>query len=203
MPAEPGSVPPAPPKTLPHALSRAAKAGALNVGLEDRLGKTLNTYAEAMEKASLGFRPESCIYRAWADSGCLWDDTGRRCSTAARPRDRRHVLDPLASHLVVLDRARHEGQGERQDGEVGIGRRSVCVSCCMLIAERLCVLIGLYLTTRSMKSAAAPKQEQYRLQVEEAEDKLVQMTETAIGLMKAVLENVSRSDVDPAQLTVS
>jgi len=43
----------------------------------------------------------------------------------------------------------------------------------------------------SMKSAAAPKQEQYRLQVEEAEDKLVQMTETAIGLMKAVLENVS------------
>jgi hypothetical protein len=42
-----------------------------------------------------------------------------------------------------------------------------------------------------MKSAAAPKQEQYRLQVEEAEDKLVQMTETAIGLMKAVLENVS------------
>jgi hypothetical protein len=41
-----------------------------------------------------------------------------------------------------------------------------------------------------MKATAAPKQEQYRLQVEEAEDKLVQMTETAIGLMKAVLENV-------------
>ena len=64
MPAEPGSAPPAPPKTLPHALSRAAKAGALNVGLEDRLGKTLNTYSEAMEKASLGSRPESCIRRA-------------------------------------------------------------------------------------------------------------------------------------------
>ena len=30
----------------------------------------------------------------------------------------------------------------------------------------------------------------YRLHVEEAEDKLVQNTETAIGLMKAVLENV-------------
>lgn len=29
-----------------------------------------------------------------------------------------------------------------------------------------------------------------RLHVEEAEDKLVQATETAIGLMKAVLENV-------------
>jgi hypothetical protein len=141
MPAEPGSTPPAPPKTLPHALSRAAKAGALNVGLEDRLGKTLNTYSEAMEKASLDSTPESCIYRARADSGCLWDDTGRRCSTAARPRDRRHFLDPLASHLVVFDRARHEGQGERQDGEVGIGRRSVCVSCCISIAKVLCVLI--------------------------------------------------------------
>jgi len=57
MPAEPGSTPPAPPKTLPHALSRAAKAGALNVGLEDRLGKTLNTYSEAMEKASRFYPP--------------------------------------------------------------------------------------------------------------------------------------------------
>lgn len=42
-----------------------------------------------------------------------------------------------------------------------------------------------------LKSAAPAKQEQFRLQVEEAEDQLVQMTETAIGLMKAVLENVS------------
>jgi len=50
MPAEPTDLPPPPPKTLPHALSRAAKAGALNVGLEERLGKTLNTYADAMEK---------------------------------------------------------------------------------------------------------------------------------------------------------
>ena len=43
-----------------------------------------------------------------------------------------------------------------------------------------------------LKTANAKTQEQARLQVEEAEDKLVQMTETAIGLMKAVLENVSR-----------
>lgn len=42
-----------------------------------------------------------------------------------------------------------------------------------------------------LKTAGAKTQEQARLQVEEAEDKLVQMTETAIGLMKAVLENVS------------
>jgi hypothetical protein len=44
-----------------------------------------------------------------------------------------------------------------------------------------------------LKTASAKTQEQARLQVEEAEDKLVQMTETAIGLMKAVLENVSIS----------
>ncbi len=56
----------------------------------------------------------------------------------------------------------------------------------------------------ALKSAAPAKQEQpgecnpvgrgtplmTRLHVEEAEDKLVQCTETAIGLMKAVLENV-------------
>lgn len=44
----------------------------------------------------------------------------------------------------------------------------------------------------ALKSAGPAKQEQARLHVEEAEDKLVQGTETAIGLMKAVLENVSR-----------
>lgn len=43
--------------------------------------------------------------------------------------------------------------------------------------------------SRSLKSAGPKTQEQARLQVEEAEDKLVQTTETAIGLMKAVLEN--------------
>jgi hypothetical protein len=57
----------------------------------------------------------------------------------------------------------------------------------------------------SLKAAPPAKQEQarfvdsldpdladkgVRLHVEEAEDKLVQCTETAIGLMKAVLENV-------------
>lgn len=46
---------------------------------------------------------------------------------------------------------------------------------------------------RRLKTASVKTQEQARLQVEEAEDKLVQMTETAIGLMKAVLENVSRT----------
>ena len=42
-----------------------------------------------------------------------------------------------------------------------------------------------------LKSAGPARQEQARLEVEHAEDDLVQKTEVAIGLMKAVLENVS------------
>ena len=134
MPAEPGQTPPAPPKTLPHALSRAAKAGALNVGLEDRLGKTLNTYAEAMEKVSracpcfgnLGERQGSSLVMMFIHCSTM---KGRRRSSSARPRHCRQVLDSLAGHSVVFDCARHEGQGQRQDCQVGAGFRSICVSC--------------------------------------------------------------------------
>jgi hypothetical protein len=43
----------------------------------------------------------------------------------------------------------------------------------------------------SLKNAAPAKQEQARLEVENAEDDLVQKTEVAITLMKTVLDNVS------------
>lgn len=46
----------------------------------------------------------------------------------------------------------------------------------------------------SLKSAGASRQEQARLEVENAEDDLVQKTEVAIGLMKTVLDNVCRAD---------
>jgi hypothetical protein len=46
-----------------------------------------------------------------------------------------------------------------------------------------------------LKSAGPTKQEHARLEVENAEDDLVQKTEVAITLMKAVLDNV-RSDLD-------
>ena len=42
-----------------------------------------------------------------------------------------------------------------------------------------------------LKSASQAKQEAARLEVENAEDDLVQKTEVAITLMKTVLENVS------------
>jgi len=46
----------------------------------------------------------------------------------------------------------------------------------------------------SLKSTSPAKQEQARLDVENAEDDLVQKTEVAITLMKTVLENVRRSN---------
>ena len=46
-----------------------------------------------------------------------------------------------------------------------------------------------------MKTTGPTKQEHARLEVENAEDDLVQKTEVAITLMKAVLDNV-RSDLD-------
>ena len=44
---------------------------------------------------------------------------------------------------------------------------------------------------QAFKNASPAKQEQSRLEVENAEDDLVQKTEVAITLMKTVLENVS------------
>ena len=50
-----------------------------------------------------------------------------------------------------------------------------------------------------MKTTGPTKQEHARLEVENAEDDLVQKTEVAITLMKAVLDNV-RSDLDDSFL---
>ena len=50
-----------------------------------------------------------------------------------------------------------------------------------------------------MKTTCPTKQEHARLEVENAEDDLVQKTEVAITLMKAVLDNV-RSDPDDSFL---
>ena len=50
-------------------------------------------------------------------------------------------------------------------------------------------------TPRRLKNASQSKQEAARLEVENAEDDLVQKTEVAITLMKTVLENV-RATID-------
>lgn len=48
-----------------------------------------------------------------------------------------------------------------------------------------------------MKTAGPAKQEAARLEVENAEDDLVQKTEVAITLMKTVLDNVSQPHIYP------
>ncbi|KAJ9092941.1 hypothetical protein QFC19_008539 [Naganishia cerealis] len=120
-PAQPASSRPTPPKTLPHAMSRAAREGALNVG-DARL------------------QQDEIIVDNFITP---WQAT-------------------LSSSLALANKARANVKAARLELD----------------------------TARAALKTAGPKtQEQARLQVEEAEDKLVQMTETAIGLMKAVLEN--------------
>jgi hypothetical protein len=62
-------------------------------------------------------------------------------------------------------------------------------------AKQTCVIVHavIHLTYErdsSLKNANPARQEQARLEVENAEDDLVQKTEVAITLMKTVLENV-------------
>lgn len=52
IPAQ-GAKPPHQPKTLPHALGRAAKNGATDLGSGDRFGTALAVYGTAMEKVGL------------------------------------------------------------------------------------------------------------------------------------------------------
>lgn len=65
-----------------------------------------------------------------------------------------------------------------------------------VLSPRLIVVVLPFF--HSLKNANPSKQEQARLEVENAEDDLVQKTEVAITLMKTVLENVS-----PPLITVS
>ncbi|WWD17892.1 hypothetical protein CI109_102337 [Kwoniella shandongensis] len=129
------------PKTLPHALSRAAKSGATELGASDRLGIALGVYGAALEKVG----------------------------------DARVSQDGL-----IVDRFVTPWQATLSTS-IGLALKAR--------ANVKAARLELDSARAALKSAAPAKQEQARLHVEEAEDKLVQATETAIGLMKAVLEN--------------
>ncbi|CAD6565670.1 MAG: hypothetical protein TREMPRED_001632 [Tremellales sp. Tagirdzhanova-0007] len=146
----PSATPVAQPKTLPHALSRAAKAGATELGASDRLGIALGVYGAAMEKVG-----------------------DARLSQDALISDR--FLTPWSATLST---------------SIGLAMKAR--------ANVKTARLELDSARAALKAAAPVKQEQARLHVEEAEDKLVQNTETAIGLMKAVLENVG-TNPEPLQ----
>ncbi|BEI83848.1 hypothetical protein CcaverHIS002_0404520 [Cutaneotrichosporon cavernicola] len=129
------------PKTLPHALSRAAAAGAGQLTSEDRLGAALGTYAVAEQKiGEARLMQDQMIVERFVNP---WQAT-------------------LSTSIGLAMKARANVKTARLELDSARG---------------------------VLKTAGPTKQEQARLHVEEAEDKLVQATETAIGLMKAVLEN--------------
>lgn len=140
VPAEKAQAPHQP-KTLPHAISRASKAGAIELGAQDRLGSALGIYGAAMEKVGdARLAQDNVIAERFVTP---WQAT-------------------LSTSIGLAMKARANVKTARLELDSARG---------------------------ALKSAGAAKQEQARLHVEEAEDKLVQSTETAIGLMKAVLEN--------------
>lgn len=132
-----------PPKTLPHALSRAALgSAALSADPNDPLGQALKLYGEALDKEGSA----RLVQDASIKSGFLvpWQQT-------------------LTTSVQAALKARAAVRGSRLELD---GAKA------------------------SLKSASTAKQEQARLLVENAEDDLVQKTEVAITLMKAVLDNV-------------
>jgi len=129
------------PKTLPHAIARAAASGAADLGPNDRLGKALHEYSGAFGKIG--------------EARLIQDDT--ILETFVSPWQA-----TLTNSITIAMKA----------------RQSVKTSRLELDAAK-----------QTLKSAGPARQEQARLDVENAEDELVAKTELAISLMKAVLEN--------------
>ncbi|BGP36876.1 BAR domain-containing protein [Rhodotorula kratochvilovae] len=128
-------------KTLPHALSRAAASGAVEVG-PGRLADVLKTYAVAQDKV-----------------GAARTRMDREISTS--------FLPPWSATLNTSIQA-------------ALKARQVVKQ----------ARISLDATRATFKHATGgPKQEQARMEVEAAEEHLVESTETAINLMRSVLEN--------------
>ncbi|TFK51479.1 hypothetical protein OE88DRAFT_1735375 [Heliocybe sulcata] len=140
----PASPPPAAqyqPKTLPHALARAATTAGASLPEDDKLGKGLREYAGAWEKIASARVTQDQQIRA----GFLgpWQTT-------------------LSASVDVAMKARAAVRASR---------------------------LELDAAKQTLKRSAPAKQEQARLEVENAEDDLVQKTEVAITLMKTVLDN--------------
>jgi hypothetical protein len=164
------------PKTLPHALSRAAKSGAQELGAEDKLGAALATYATAMDKVSGSRAERACVspetHRDAPSTSCVaWTKANTQVGDAR-----------LAQDSLIAERFVTPWQATLSTS-IGLAMKAR--------ANVKTARLELDSARAALKSATPAKQEQARLHVEEAEDKLVQGTETAIGLMKAVLENVS------------
>lgn len=139
-------------KTLPHALSRAAAVGAVEVG-PSRLSSVLKSYAVAQDKVGAArLRQDDEITKNFLSP---WNAT-------------------LNSSLNAAIKSRQQVKQAR-----------IALDACRMTLKN---------------ATGGPKQEQARLDVEAAEEKLVTVTEEAINLMRAVLENVSFSGPPPLRV---
>lgn len=170
----PTPTPTAPPaaqhKTLPHALGRAATTAAHTLGPEDKLGRALAEYAQAWEKI--------------ASAREVHDDTVKNKFLAP-------WQTTLATSITVAMKARQAVRVSRLELDAA---KQTCAS----FPSNFCIdgsphVAMHHLYSNSLKNATPARQEHARLEVENAEDDLVQKTEVAITLMKAVLDNVRRS----------
>lgn len=171
LPAPAPAMPPAHQhKTLPHALGRAATTAAQAVqsavpagaGTEDKLGSGLALYASGWDKiASARLHQDASIQANFLHP---WQQT-------------------LNTSISVAMKARQAVKVSRL--ELDAAKQS----CVHLHEYQLCPANSPYVSR--LKTASPARQEQARLEVENAEDDLVQKTEVAITLMKTVLENVS------------
>ncbi|KAM0793148.1 hypothetical protein ACM66B_000623 [Microbotryomycetes sp. NB124-2] len=128
-------------KTLPHALSRAAASGAVDVG-PGRLANVLKTYAVVQDKVG----------------------------SARNIQDEEITKNFLQPWSATLNSSLQAAMKSRQ-----------------AVKNARIQLDALRGTLKS--ATGGPKQEQVRLEVEAAEEKLVTATEEAINLMRQVLDN--------------
>ena len=125
---QPGQAPVAQPKTLPHALSRAAASATVELGEGDRLGTALSQYSLAMGKVRLYFYISATSPCSAASAGA-W--AGRCAASRGGERDGIDSRGLTVTSLLVSNRQVGEAR-LHQDGEVSrqLPAPSSTITCC-------------------------------------------------------------------------
>jgi hypothetical protein len=165
-------------KTLPHALSRAANMASSTLaqapgGKDDRLGQALTGYGGAWEKiGDVRVQHDEAVVHGFLVPWQQTLQTSINVAIKARQAVRLSRLELDAAKQTYVIRGTHLTHTPPFYA-------AVCIH-----------VLTWYCRPFRLKNASPTKQEHARLEVENAEDDLVQKTEVAITLMKAVLDNV-------------
>ncbi|KIM37456.1 hypothetical protein M413DRAFT_448508 [Hebeloma cylindrosporum] len=168
VPAAPTAPPPQQHKTLPHALTRAAHAASIAVS---------STAAGGAGGAGVG-----------AASGPGAGETDRLGK----------ALGLYAAGWDKVAHARLDQDTAVQENFLHPWQTTLNASIAVAMKARQAVRVSrleLDAAKQTLKNASPAKQEHARLEVENAEDDLVQKTEVAITLMKTVLENLIKAQL--------